>query len=275
MTSLLTINNVKINVEVQGTRTSGPTVVLLHGFTGSTSSWHSLAAALTPSYKVVMIDALGHGKSEAPTDPARYSLPNVAADFVAILDALELDQVALLGYSMGGRMALHIATVASDRLHSLILESASPGLAIEQERTARQHSDEALACHLETAGLEAFVNYWESIPLFASQRNLPVEVQTEQRQQRFQNNPQGLAQSLRGAGTGMQTGLWDKLPTLKVPTLLITGELDTKYVEIGRQMSERLLQAKLEVVPGCGHAVHLENPELFASLVLNFLKNYN
>lgn len=264
----LEIDGVKLNVEITG---NGPALVLLHGFTGSAKSWRALTERLCDCYQVIAIDALGHGESDSPSDSNRYAMAHVAKNFLAVLDALELDKVHLLGYSMGGRMALHIATVASERLRSLILESASPGLRILEERQARQRSDEILAQRLESENLEAFVNYWENIPLFASQKNLPSEVQQRQRHQRLHNNPVGLANSLRGVGTGSQDSLWDALPNLNVLVLLIAGALDEKYTKIGREMANLLPNAILEICADCGHTVHIEKPELFYSLVSNFL----
>jgi 2-succinyl-6-hydroxy-2,4-cyclohexadiene-1-carboxylate synthase len=267
--SILAINGIKLNVEVEG---EGPPLVLLHGFTGSGASWHKVAQELAPHYTVITIDALGHGKSSIPLDPIRYSMPYVASDFVAVLDALNINQALLLGYSMGGRMALHIATVAPQRLRGLILESASPGLRTNSERAARVQSDEQLAQLLETQGLENFVHYWEQLPLFESQQRLPVATRQTQHHQRLQNNPIGLANSLRGAGTGRQEPLWDKLKTLTIPTLLIAGQLDTKYFELAQEMLDLIPTSTLVGWKDCGHTVHLENSHTFAQAVLKFLR---
>jgi len=255
------------NLEIQG---NGPALVLLHGFTGSAVAWRGFTAGFLETHRVIGLDALGHGLSDAPADPARYAMPQVAADFVALLDKLELENVALLGYSMGGRLALYLALTHPERVSRLILESASPGLANTAVRQARTASDNALAERLEREGVESFVAYWEKLPLWDSQVQLPASVRAVQHALRLRNNPQGLANSLRGMGTGVQPSLWERLPGLTIPTLLIAGELDQKFCEIGRQMQANLPDARLAIVPGAGHTVHLERPSEFEYLVKEF-----
>ncbi len=268
----LPINGVQINVEVRPGPPGAPALVLLHGFTGSAATWATLAPALDDVCTTVAIDALGHGGSDAPADPARYSMPCVVSDTLAVLDRLGIERFGLLGYSMGGRMALHIAARAGSRLALLILESASPGLGTAGERAARRAADARLADVLEREGIAAFVERWEQAPLFASQQNLPPAVWTAQRTQRLRCDARGLAGSLRGAGTGAQEPLHDSLATLEVPTLLIVGRLDTKFRAIGQHMQKLLPRAELLIVAGAGHAVHLEAAEEFNSNVRRFIR---
>jgi 2-succinyl-6-hydroxy-2,4-cyclohexadiene-1-carboxylate synthase len=244
---------------------------LLHGFTGSADNWHPQVEAFSTHFQTVAVDLPGHGLSDSPADPERYGMVHCAADLAAVLDQLGLERASVLGYSMGGRVALHLAMAHPGRVQALVLESASPGLADPVERAARVRDDEALAHSLERDGLEAFVDRWERLPLFASQRRLPRAIRAGQRAQRLRNNPAGLANSLRGAGTGAQPALWDRLPKLRTRTLLLAGELDLKFVGLARQMAERLPRARLEIVPDAGHAVHLERPHEFAQRVLAFL----
>jgi 2-succinyl-6-hydroxy-2,4-cyclohexadiene-1-carboxylate synthase len=261
-------NRVDINLEKVG---DGPALVLLHGFTGSAATWREHSQIFAQDHLVIAVDALGHGLSDSPADPTRYTFPQLAADFVALLDELGIEQTALLGYSMGGRMALYLALTAPERISKLVLESASPGLASEADRQVRAESDNALAGRIEREGIEAFVNYWEKLPLWQSQSQLSEAVRASQHAQRLHNNPRGLANSLRGAGTGVQPSLWDRLGELKIPTLLVAGEHDPKFCAIARQMQEKIPQARLEIVSGAGHAVHLERPDEFDNLVKDFL----
>lgn len=267
MTSLA-VNGVHLNVDMVG---QGVPLVLLHGFTGSNASWQSHHPALAPHCQLTAIEMLGHGASDAPAELARYSLEHTATDLTAVLDELAIEKAAVLGYSMGGRIALHFALAKPERVSALVLESASPGLATPQERAARIESDENLAQLLEQQGTEAFVERWEAAPLWESQRHLPIAVRERLRVQRLLNNPPGLANSLRGAGTGAQPSLWPSLPNLSVPTLLIAGELDTKFCAINRQMQAQMPNARLKIVAEAGHAVHLEQPAEFDSAVLEFL----
>ena len=250
---------------------SAPPLLLLHGFTGSGQSWAELIPRFSKDFLVLTVDILGHGRSASPPDPDRYTMAHVAADLIALLDAWQIERMALLGYSMGGRLALYLACYYPHRFSHLILESSSPGLATAAERAARRQSDEALADWIEANGIEAFVNRWEALPLWISQQQLSDEVRQQRRQQRVQNNPVGLANSLRGMGTGAQPSLWPMLPKLTLPTLLITGELDDKFVAINQKMESELPNGRLHTIPHAGHTVHLEQPSLFETAVISFL----
>ncbi len=266
--SRILVNDVHLNVEVSG---GGPPLVLLHGFTGSAANWQPHLAVFEKRFQTIAIDLLGHGGSDSPADPARYRMERCVEDLISVFNHLGLERASLLGYSLGGRVALHMAAAHPDRVRALVLESASPGLADPTERATRVASDEALADFIEREGLGAFVDRWEQLPLFASQARLPASIRAELRAQRLQNNPRGLANSLRGLGTGAQTPLWDRLPGLRMPTLLIAGELDQKFTAIARSMASALPNARLALVPEAGHTVHLEQPEIFDRLVLEFM----
>ena len=246
-------------------------LLLLHGFTGSAISWQSHFAAFAPHFWVIAPDILGHGRSDSPPDPSRYRMPCIAADLIALLDFWQIEQTALLGYSMGGRLAFYLACHFPDRFSRIILESCSPGLAAKAERAARRQSDETLADWIEANGIEPFVARWEALPLWQSQQQLAPEVRQQLRQNRLQNSPLGLANSLRGMGTGAQPSLWPQLAAVQQPTLLIVGELDTKFVAINQQMVAQLANGRLQVIPRAGHTTHLEQPEQFATAVIQFL----
>jgi 2-succinyl-6-hydroxy-2,4-cyclohexadiene-1-carboxylate synthase len=224
---------------------------------------------------MIAVDLPGHGHSDTPADPQRYRMERANRDLLALLDWLGMDRISLLGYSMGGRIALHLALAAPDRIRALVLESASPGMPDPADRAARRKADEDLALVLEHEGLETFVDRWERQSLFASQARLPATIRNELRGQRLRNNPIGLAQSLRGAGAGVQEPLWEQLSAVYQPTLVITGADDAKYRKVGREMAEALPAASLVVIPDAGHAVHLEQPAAFERHVLHFLKETN
>lgn len=251
----------------------GPPLVLLHGFTGSGAEWDELVPRLVGLREVLAVDLIGHGRSPAPADPAAYTMERCVADLLALLDGLGVAQTDLLGYSMGGRVALQLAAAAPERVGRLILESASPGIADPAERAARAASDDALAARIEGEGLAWFVDHWAGIPLFASQAALPAATRAALRARRLKGSATGYANSLRGMGAGRQTSLWDRLPALDLPVLLISGELDVKYVAINTKLAALLPRARHAIVPGVGHTVHLEAPERFAQLVVGFLKD--
>jgi len=264
--------NAQINVDLAG---QGRPLVLLHGFMGSAASWQVLRASLNAHYQTVAIDLLGHGASESPEAVERYAMGQCVEDVLEVLDALQIERALMLGYSMGGRVALSVAAHAPHRLQALMLESASPGLATEAEREARRKSDFALADSLERGGLPAFVTRWEALPLFASQTRLPEATRASVRAQRLQNNPLGLANSLRGLGTGAQPSLWEALPNIPLPVLLLTGELDVKFTTIARDMALRLPQAVHRILSQAGHTVHLEQPDQFLKQLLVFASSFN
>ncbi|RRR75058.1 MAG: 2-succinyl-6-hydroxy-2,4-cyclohexadiene-1-carboxylate synthase [Candidatus Viridilinea halotolerans] len=250
----------------------GLPLLLLHGFTGSSAEWRPVLPYWEGQHTLVAPDLIGHGQSPAPTDPTCYTMERCVTDLLALLDALGLARVALLGYSMGGRVALHLAAAAPERVARLILASASPGLATAQERAARISSDNALAAQIEQQGLVWFVDHWAAIPLFASQAALPAATRAELRARRLRGTPHGYANSLRGMGTGQQASLWDHLPALTMPTLLLSGQLDVKFMAINARMATLLPHARHVIVPQAGHAIHLEQPAAFAELVCSFLR---
>jgi 2-succinyl-6-hydroxy-2,4-cyclohexadiene-1-carboxylate synthase len=190
---------------------------------------------------------------------------------VALLDAAGVDRACWIGYSMGGRVALAGAVLRPDRVSALVLESASPGLDDEAERASRRARDDALAIRLLERGIAEFVDGWMAMPLFASQRGLGEAALRRERSRRMKNDAAELAACLQGLGTGSQPSFWDRLPDVTVPTLIVTGELDARFTALGARMRERFAQARHEVVPGAGHAVHLERPDPWLGVVLPFL----
>lgn len=263
------VGGVMLNVEAAG---QGPPVVLLHGFTGSARGWTRVVEALAPEFTTLAIDIIGHGQSDSPADVGRYRMEQVVEDLVRVLRAAGYERAAWLGYSMGGRTALQVAVHHPDAVSALVLEGASPGLATAEEREARVAADEVLAQRLERDGIEPFIDFWQSIPLFASQASLPSAVWEVQRAGRLRNSIVGLATSLRGMGTGSQPALHDRLSEVRVPALLLAGELDIRYTGIAQEMARSLPDAAMHTVPGGGHAAHLEQPERFNALVLDFLR---
>ncbi|MDX1993956.1 MAG: 2-succinyl-6-hydroxy-2,4-cyclohexadiene-1-carboxylate synthase [bacterium] len=254
---------------------AGQPLLLLHGFSGSGADWEPFLPAFASHFHVLTVDLPGHGKADSPHDLTAYRMENTARDLIALLDSLHIEKTHLLGYSMGGRLALFLALTYPERFLSLILESASPGLQTEAERQARIVSDETLAAQIEQNGIEWFADYWANIPLFASQKSLPAEIQNRLREKRLANNTQGLANSLRAMGTGMQPSLWERLGELQIPVLLIAGERDIKFVTINQQMQPHIANAQLSIIPEAGHTVHLEQPEPFTNIVTQFLTSLN
>ncbi len=241
-------------------------IVMLHGFTGSTKTWQHIAKEL-PDYHIVAVDLIGHGQSVAPGSSTAYEMKPQLEVLEEIFEKLALSKFTLVGYSMGGRIALSYTVNYPKRVSQLILESASPGLANEADRFARKQADDLLAHKIEANGIASFVEAWENIPLFASQKNLPQHIQQEIRTERLQQSKEGLANSLRGMGTGMMPSMWGHLAEITCPVTLITGDLDKKFVQIAREMKKLIKNAKHYTVEAAGHTIHVENPVKFATIV--------
>ncbi|MCA9912174.1 MAG: 2-succinyl-6-hydroxy-2,4-cyclohexadiene-1-carboxylate synthase [Anaerolineae bacterium] len=248
----------------------GAALVLCHGFTGSSQNWLPLLPALSQDRRVIALDLPGHGETKVLSGED-YTISAAIESLLRLLDHLALAQIDLLGYSMGGRFALSFACAHPGRIRRLVLESASPGLQSSQDRASRKQSDDSLAERIEANGIGWFVDTWEQLPLWASQSQLPDSVRETLREARLRNDPGGLANSLRQMGTGVMLPLWDCLPNLTRPTLLLTGELDTKFREINAQMHAILPASSLHMIPGAGHTIHLEQPLTYLEVVRNFL----
>jgi 2-succinyl-6-hydroxy-2,4-cyclohexadiene-1-carboxylate synthase len=246
-------------------------LVMLHGFTGSSSSWKGFAENWKAHSVGAAIDIVGHGRTDSPDNLMRYDIESAAEDLNLLLDQAGIEKTDLLGYSMGGRLAITFAVKYPERVRKLILESTSPGLETEKERKARRISDEKLAQQILLNGVEEFVEYWENIPLFESQKGLPKDVRMQIRAERLAHSPKGLANSLRGMGTGAQVSWWDELSGLDMPVLLITGSLDEKFCRIGKKMLDKLKDGYHITVDHAGHAIHVEKPEKFGTIVSGFL----
>ncbi|TAK62806.1 MAG: 2-succinyl-6-hydroxy-2,4-cyclohexadiene-1-carboxylate synthase [Dehalococcoidia bacterium] len=273
--TLVVVNGIRLNAKTRAQSPrhgggGGEALLLLHGFTGAASTWHDVSASWD-GWRRIAVDLIGHGGSDAPDDERRYTMEDCVADLVALLDELAIDRATVLGYSMGGRVALQLAAAAPERVAALVLEGASPGIDDAGERAARVLSDRALADDIERDGIEAFVDRWERVPIFATQARLPDDVRARQRRQRLSNRPAGLANSLRGMGAGAQSSLWPRLQELAMPALLIAGEDDAKYSEMAHDTASRMPAADVRIVPGAGHAVHLERPGAFSDHVKEFL----
>jgi len=249
---------------------SGPAVVLLHGFTGSVESMEELARRLRARHRVVRVDLVGHGSSDAPEQLDPYRMERCAAQLARVAQALRLGAAHWLGYSMGGRVALAVAAWHPERVRSLCLVGASAGLADPGERAQRARDDEALADSIERDGLESFVERWMALPLLASQARLGADARAQAREQRLRNRPHGLANSLRAMGSGAQPPLHAALGSLRAPVALVVGEEDAKFRTLAGEIARELPDARVLVVPEAGHAAHLEQPDAFAALALRF-----
>ena len=232
--------------------------VLLHGFTQTSRSWDRYIDLLQPEQSIVRVDAPGHANStsvtaDLPTTATMVTQQSGLADYI--------------GYSMGARLALHIALLHPTSVRRLVLVSGSPGLRSPNERSARVQSDEMIAREIAEIGVDKFVEKWLSGPLFAGLTSTPADIRD-----RLRNTSAGLASSLRLSGTGSQESLWERLHELNMPVLLVVGSNDDKFRQIGDEMKNTIgANADLTVINNAGHSVHLEQPQNFQSVVGEFL----
>jgi 2-succinyl-6-hydroxy-2,4-cyclohexadiene-1-carboxylate synthase len=236
-----------------------PALVFLHGFTHTGASWDAVSDALPETYRPLAPDIRGHGTA---SDLEPVDLEHVIAD----VSRLAPDSFTLVGYSMGGRIALHAALALSPRVERLVLIGASPGIADPLERAARRASDERLADEIERSDIEQFARWWARTPALSDQ---PAEVAAAVHADRLRSSPAGLARALRGLGTGALPSLWDRLDELTPPTTLIVGDRDVKFREIALLMVRGIGEARIVIVRGSGHAAHLEMPDPVASAIFS------
>jgi 2-succinyl-6-hydroxy-2,4-cyclohexadiene-1-carboxylate synthase len=222
-------------------------IVLVHGFTQTARCWGPFGTALAATHEGWAVDAPGHGgSSEVRTD---------LVEGASLLGAAG-GRATYVGYSMGGRLALHLALARPDLVERLVLIGATAGIEDDAERATRRTADDALADHLEQDGVDAFLDEWLAQPLFAGLSPDAACVGERRR-----NTAAGLASSLRLAGTGTQRPLWSELPRLTMPVLLMIGADDAKFTSIAERMAERIgPAATMAVIPNAGHTAHLERP---------------
>lgn len=235
-----------------------PALVLLHGFTNSGASWRPVISGLGERYRAIAPDIRGHAGAGAAE-------PVTLAAVIDDVAALTAGPFTLAGYSQGGRIALHVALALPHRVRRLVLIGASPGLADDAERERRRLADERLAERIESLSIEEFARQWAQTPILA---DIPPDVAAAAHQDRLQSTPHGLAAALRGLGTGALPSLWERLPELRMPVQLIAGERDAKFTALCREMAALIPQATVTIVPGAGHAVHLERPDAIVAALL-------
>jgi len=264
---ILEEEDARLNYEVIG---EGSPVTLLHGFTQSGRSWREVISMMPAGRRWVVPDLRGHGATRVRPG-APYTMEACTEDLVRLWDSLGIARSHLVGYSMGGRLALNVAATRPERILSLLTIGAHAGLD-EEAREGRRRGDEALAQRIETDGLEAFVNYWSSLPMFESLERRGPSFVAQVRAARMENHVAGLAESLRGMGAGAMRPVWNELGRVKVPCTFVAGQLDHGYAASARRLAESVPDGRVVIVQRAGHTVHQERPEAFSRLLLAHLE---
>lgn len=252
---------------------AAPRLLFLHGFAGTGRDLEAVVDEWEGAREVVAPDLMGHGDS--PCLPAgRFTMARCVDQVLAIMDRLEGPPPALMGYSMGARVALSVAVKAPERLAALALVSGHPGIESAAERAERRRWDQEMARTARSLGQPAFARHWETLPIIASQRRAPTRWVERLSGRRVQADVEGLARAMEGMGAGAMTPLWGVLDRVVPPTLIVAGEEDRKYVQVSADMAQRIPRSERWIVPGCGHAPHLEAPQAFAQALEGFLARH-
>ncbi len=260
--------NYKFNYILIGDRHK-PVILFLHGFMGSWQDFQDVANLLQDDFCCLLIDLPGHGKTEVSCD-LDYQMSEVAIALINLLKQLAIKKCFLVGYSMGGRLALYLAIHFPQYFIKVVLESASPGLENKIERENRIEQDLKVANKLKSQKLSLFLQQWYSNPLFCSFVKHPDYLKAIAR--RLNNDPNKLAKSLAYMGLGVQPSLWNCLKHIQLPILLIVGEFDSKFITINQRINLLYSQFQIEIVENTDHNVHFERSSKFARLLSDFLK---
>lgn len=237
-------------------------IVLVHGFTQTTKSWATVTRRLGTDNDVILADVPGHGTAS-----------EVHADLWAAAELLAgtCGRAVYVGYSMGARLALHVALAHAEVVEGLVLLGGTAGIDDPTERAERRATDEQRAALIEQDGIDAFLDDWLAMDMFAG---IPHSADNDAEQAaRRTNTPAGLASSLRLCGTGTQDPpLWDRLGEITVPTLVLAGSRDEKFTALGHRIVDGVgVNAEFDQVPDSGHAAHLERPEVFVEIIRAWL----
>ncbi|MBL0847476.1 MULTISPECIES: 2-succinyl-6-hydroxy-2,4-cyclohexadiene-1-carboxylate synthase [Mammaliicoccus] len=248
-----------------------PTILLLHGFISDHTTFHLVEdAIIKQGINVISIDLPGHGDDKSSYDK-QWSMEFIADKIKELIAHLELKTVYLHGYSMGGRVALSFAIQYPEWLNGLILESASPGIENNKDKLNRIEVDKTRAEYIQNIGMTKFVEEWSQLSLFESQSILSHKERNRIKKMRLSQSPGGLSKALIDYGTGAQRSYWDKLNDLDLPTCIIVGEKDKKFIEIGKRMHECIKNSKFQIVNDAGHTIHVEQPEKFDTIIIEFI----
>ncbi len=246
-----------------------PCLLFLHGFMGSGLDWQLIAGHLSRNYYCLIPDLPGHGQTVVKDSDDDYQMENLAPALMQFLREKNISISSLLGYSMGGRLALYLLTKFPDYWQSIILESTSPGLQSEKERLERIEHDKHLAKKIENSDFDLFLQEWYRQPIFSFLQQKANFQDLISR--RMQNNPKWLATSLRMMGAGKQPSLWDHLSGIQNPVLLLAGEFDRKFSTIMARMEKTFAHAELKIIEESGHNTHFEQSLVYSEYIFNFL----
>ena len=247
-------------VTVMGT---GKPLVCFHGFSESGSTWDGIGVS---GYRLIRIDSMGHGRSARPMELQPYTLTQMLSDLHRVIYAVAGERYALMGYSMGARLALVYALEHPQKVTHLVLESGSVGIEDRAARQERYFADKALGNRIREKDIQWFSETWAKLDIFKTQQSLPAKVQQQIQRRRLLNSPHALAFTLEGSGQGSMPYVGHRLSELTMAVCYISGELDTKYTAIGAEYFGDVHC----IVPQVGHNVHVEASEVYRQILERF-----
>ncbi|WBW97247.1 2-succinyl-6-hydroxy-2,4-cyclohexadiene-1-carboxylate synthase [Oceanirhabdus sp. W0125-5] len=259
------IENIKYHVQIKG---EGKPIICLHGFSENLSTWKYLELK---GYKLILIDFIGHGKSDKPYSSEYYDLKVILNHINKLIKELGLNKYSMLGYSMGGRIALAYALSYENEITQLILESSSYGESDHINRVNRRRWDKELAKSIREKGIEWFDEYWSNLSIFESQRNLPENIRYEISERRLSNEAHALSNTLICTGQGNFPCFKEEIVNLTMPVLYVSGEYDEKYRKIGNEFQKLNINIQHKTISAVGHNTHVEKPNKFNKTVNEFL----
>lgn len=262
---LIEIENIRYHVQSKG---EGKAIICLHGFSENVSTWNALQLG---GYRIICVDLIGHGKSDKPYARRYYSVEAMIRHLNKLASRLGLRKYSMLGYSMGGRIALAYALAYPRQVEKLILESASYGECGRMNRLKRCKIDAGLAQNIREKGIAWFNQYWSDLVIFASQKKLPEAICCEISERRLSNAPYALSNTLLASGQGKFPCLKNKIASLSMPVLYVSGEYDEKYQQTGNQFKRLNPNIRHETIKGVGHNTHLEDIHAFEEALTRFL----
>lgn len=246
-----------------------PWLMMFHGFMGSGSVFEPIIPELASVCNPVTVDLLGHGKTSAPAEAGRFETEEQVKDISSILDRLQITELYLYGYSMGGRLALQFAAANREKLKGLILESTHCGISDQKEKAERQHTDLTRAEEIET-DFSRFLEKWATMSMFK-----PEEKNTRYYSVMKHQKPELMAASLRGFGSGVMPSVCNELKSMQFKILMIAGADDQKYVEKMSEMAHLCEDSDFKVLDETGHRAHAGKPNKFAELIKQYItQNY-
>lgn len=269
----LEIEGIKFNLLLDETsdRRNKIPIIFLHGFTGSSKDWNFIFNSLPKKFFPIAIDLIGHGETDSPEELCMYSCGSIIHQLNLISEKIGIDKFVIAGYSLGGRVALSYSIKYHNKILGAILESSTAGIEAISDKKERVEHDLLLADKIKSEGMEWFMKFWLELPMFHSlKEKFDIDYI---RNERAKNNVIGLSNMLAGFSTGLMSSYWQELKYLEFPVLLITGSEDQKFTDINRRMGELIPNVDLKIIDNAGHNTHLEKPELFTKLVLDFLNS--